>query len=377
MLGLCTATLLLLGLTLTGCDQAERSPPPPLVDVMPVESKPVPNVIDLPGRIEAVRSAEVRARTDGIVQRRLYDEGTDVPAGAPLFLIDSRDKLAQLEQARAMLARATAERDNASEILARYRPLVREKAVSALENDRARADWRQAEANVLDARAALSRAELQLGYATVRAPITGRVGRAQVTEGALVSATNATLLTTIDQLDPVHATFTHSNAELQTLMDQARRGELSTQPLRSIEVRLTLANDAAYDVVGHLDFADLSVDPSTGSQTLRATFANPGHVLLPGQFVRGRILAGIFPAGVTIPQRAIHMVNGQASVTLVDAKGIVSVRMVELGAQLEDAWIVRSGLRRGDQIVVAGWQKVRNGDQVRIRALSATRRGVR
>ncbi|AMK25590.1 RND family efflux transporter MFP subunit [Sphingobium sp. TKS] len=369
--------MLLLGLTLTGCDQAERSPPPPLVDVMPVESKPVPNVIDLPGRIEAVRSAEVRARTDGIVQRRLYDEGTDVPAGAPLFLIDSRDKLAQLEQARAMLARATAERDNASEILARYRPLVREKAVSALENDRARADWRQAEANVLDARAALSRAELQLGYATVRAPITGRVGRAQVTEGALVSATNATLLTTIDQLDPVHATFTHSNAELQTLMDQARRGELSTQPLRSIEVRLTLANDAAYDVVGHLDFADLSVDPSTGSQTLRATFANPGHVLLPGQFVRGRILAGIFPAGVTIPQRAIHMVNGQASVTLVDAKGIVSVRMVELGAQLEDAWIVRSGLRRGDQIVVAGWQKVRNGDQVRIRALSATRRGVR
>ncbi|WP_380871637.1 efflux RND transporter periplasmic adaptor subunit [Sphingomonas sp. DBB INV C78] len=359
---------MLVTIALAGCSDPQMAgPPPPVVEFVRIRSEPVPNVIELPGRIEAVRSAEVRARTDGIVERRLFDEGSDVPAGAALFRIDERDKRAQLAQARAILARAVAERDNTAEVLARYRPLVRENAVSALEYDRARSDWLQAEASVADARAVLSRAELQLSYATVRAPISGRVGRAQVTEGALVDATNATLLTNIDQLNPIHATFTQSSAVLQTLMEQARRGELSSQPLRSIEVRLTMGNGRSYEYVGHLDFADLSVDPSTGSQTLRATFANPANILLPGQFVRGRITAGVFQSGITIPSRAVHMQNGQASVTLIDSKGMASIHMVDLGSQVGNRWIVRSGLRAGDRLIVAGWHKVRNGDKVRAR----------
>lgn len=188
--------------------QQRQAPPPPPVDVVKVVAGDVPNIIELPGRIEAVRTAEVRARVDGIVERRLYQEGSDVPAGAPLFLIDPRDKQAQLAQAQATLSRAGAAQANARSIVSRYEPLVSRKAVSAQEYDAALSDARQADANVADARAALARARLEVGYTTVRAPIAGRVGRAQVTEGALVSGASATLMTQINQLSPIYATFT-------------------------------------------------------------------------------------------------------------------------------------------------------------------------
>lgn len=351
-----------------GTNQPASTPPDPIVEVITVQNRAVPNIIELPGRIEAVRSAEVRARTDGIVQRRLYREGTDVPAGAPLFQIDLRDKRAQLEQAQAALARAGAARHNAAQIVARYRPLVSERAVSALESDRALSDLSQAEASVADARAAVSRAQLELSYTTVRAPISGRVGRALVTEGALVSAGGATLMTTVEQLTPVYASFTQSSAELQTLMDQARSGQLAPQPLHSIEVRLTLQNGRQYGPVGHLDFADLSVDPSTGSQMLRATFPNPNRILLPGQFVRGRINAGTFRDGIIVPQRAVQISDNAATVVTVSRNGIATICTVALGAQIEGDWIILSGLSAGQRIIVEGWQKVRNGQRVQARS---------
>lgn len=236
---------LAMALALVACgqessQQQQAAPPPPLVTAITVQSAAVPNIIELPGRIEAIRTAEVRARTDGIVEARLYREGTDVAEGQPLFRIDQRDYRAQVQQAQAALARAEAARVNAASIVRRYQPLVSERAVSAQEFDAAQSTLRQADASVADARAALSRAQLQLSYTIVRAPIAGRVGRAQVTEGALVSATQATPLTQVDQLSPIYAVFTQSSAALSELIQQARSGGLALPDLSHITVRLTL-----------------------------------------------------------------------------------------------------------------------------------------
>lgn len=341
------------------------APPPPLVSVVTIQAQSVPNIIELPGRIEAVRSAEVRARTDGIIERRLYQEGTDVREGTPLFLIDPRDKRAAVQQARAAVQRAEATRVNARQVYERYRPLISERAVSAQEFEAAQATLRQAEASVADARAALTRAELELSYATVRAPISGRVGRAQVTEGALASATQATPLTTIEQLTPVYAVFAQSSTELQTLLTRARNGELKLPTLTGVEVRLILESGEEYGPVGRLNFADLSVDPATGSQVLRASFVNPDRRLLPGQFVRGRLSAGTVN-GFMVPQRAVQINGTNASVSVVAQDGSVSTRQVQLGGQSGANWIIRSGLKAGDRVITEGWQKVQPGGKVRV-----------
>lgn len=332
--------------------------PPPLVDAITVQATEVPNIVDLPGRIEAVRTAEVRARTDGIVERRLFTEGTDVVAGQPLFRIDPRDLQAQVEQAQATLARAQAAQVNAAQVVKRYAPLVGERAISGQENDQANATLRQANAGVGEARAALTRARLQLGYTTVRAPISGRVGRAQVTEGALVGAAAATLLTTIEQPSPVYAVFAQSNTAMLDLMKSAQAGATAITPLRQVEVRLVLANGQEYPIVGRLDFADQTVDPQTGSQTLRAVLPNPDRLLLPGQFVHGRVSIGTAQGGIILPARAIQFGERGASVTLVGADGTTSVRPIQLAGQSERGWVVKGGLKPGERVITDGWQKV-------------------
>lgn len=353
---------------LTGCAEPAPPPPPaPVVDVITVTTGSVPNIVELPGRIEAVRSAEVRARTDGIISRRLYQEGTDVREGAPLFQIDPRDKQAQVQQARAALQRAQAARENAAAVMQRYQPLVNDRAVSALEYDNARSALRQADAGVADARASLDRAQLELGYTLVRAPISGRVGRAQVTEGALASAASATLLTTIEQMEPIYAVFTQSSAELQHLLAQARTGAVDLPTLSRVEVRLVLEDGSEYGAIGHIDFADQTVNPSTGSQTIRATFANPARALLPGQFVRGRITAGTTGNGIAVPQRAVQIDNEEARVAVVGGDGTVQFRTVTLGGQTGSRWVIRSGLKAGERVIVDGWQKVQAGQKVQPR----------
>ncbi len=360
---------LLSALSLSACSGGgeQQQPPAPMVTAITLQAEAVPNVIELPGRIEAVRTAEVRARTDGIIERRLYTEGTDVGAGTPLFQLDARDYRAQVAQARAALQRAEAQRTNAAAVVSRYRPLVAERAISAQEYDSALAALRTAEANVADTRAALSRSELQLSYTIVRAPIAGRVGRAEVTEGALVSAGSATLMTRIDQMSPVYAVFTQSHADLLTMMNQAKEGELSVPgSLSRVEVRLTLENGEEYGPIGYLDFADQSIDPTTGSQTIRAQFPNVGRMLLPGQFVRGRIQAGVTPNGVAVPQRAVQISGDKATVFVIGRDNVVTPRQITLGRLLDGRWLVQSGIRPGERIVVDGWNKVQPGQKVQI-----------
>ncbi len=333
---------------------------------MTIGAETLPNIIELPGRIEAVRTAEVRARTNGIVLRRLYQEGTDVREGTPLFQIDPREVRAQVQQAQAALQRAIAARTNAASVVSRYRPLVADRSVSGQENDSAVSQLSQADAQVAEARATLRQNQLQLSFTTVRAPIAGRVGRAEVTEGALVSGAEATLMTRVDQLAPVYAVFTQSNSAILDSIAQVRSGDLSIASLKSIEVRLILDNGADYGIVGRLDFTGQNVDPQTGSQMIRAVFPNPGRLLAPGQFVRARITAGTIRGGVAVPARAVQFQGAQTSVSVVSTDGTVMARPVQLGAQTGARWIVQSGLKAGDRVVVDGWQKVRPGQKVRI-----------
>jgi membrane fusion protein (multidrug efflux system) len=340
--------------------------PPPLVVAMTVRTQEVPNIVELPGRIQAVRTAEVRARADGIIERRLYQEGTDVTAGQPLFRIDPRDLSQQVEQGRAALARAEAARANAASVVRRYTPLVAERAVSAQEFDQAQATLRQETANVADARAALARSRLQLSYTIVRAPISGRAGRAQVTEGALVSASQATLLATIEQPSPIYAVFTQSNAAILDMRQAGNAGAPAAKALSQVEVRLLLANGREYGPVGRLDFADQVVDPQTGSQVIRAVFPNAERLLLPGQFIRGRIAMGTSPNGILLPARAVQIGERGASVSVVAKDGSVTTRAVQLGGQTGSNWLIKSGLKAGERIITDGWQKVQPGQKVQV-----------
>lgn len=331
--------------------------PPPLVEAVTVQTQEVPNIVELPGRIQAVRTAEVRARADGIIERKLFTEGTDVVAGQPLFRIDPRDLRAAAQQAEATLNRLEAARVNAAQLVKRYAPLVSERAVSGQENDQAVATLRQANASAVEARAALARARLQLSYTIVRAPISGRVGQAQVTEGALVSAGQATALTTVEQPSPIYAAFEQSNTAMLDLRRAAGSGA-GIKPLRDVEVRLVLANGQDYGPVGRLDFTAPTVDPQTGSQTIRAVFPNGERLLMPGQFVRGRIAIGTQPNGIIIPARAIQFGARGASVVVVGKDGTASPRPVELAGQSGSGWVVKSGLKAGERVIVEGWQKV-------------------
>ncbi|MBO9353770.1 efflux RND transporter periplasmic adaptor subunit [Bordetella petrii] len=361
------AAILLLAAAAAGCDRADDAGiviPPPTVLVTTVARAPIDFEFDLPGRIEPQRTAEIRARVDGIVEKLLYTEGTDVAAGTPLFQIDDSDYKAQLAQAEAMLQRAQAVQKNAASVAQRFRPLVSRQAVSAQEYDAALAALGQAQANVADARAAVTLARLRLERCTVRAPIAGRVGRALVTEGALVSAASATLLAQINQLSPISATFTKSSTAILDLAEYVQSGALTLPDNHKFTVRLTLANGREYPEAGQVDFADLAVDRTSGSQTVRAQFENTDRTLLPGQFVRGRFLVGVRHDGMLIPARAVQLNNGIASVLVAGPDNVVQARQIELGEQQDGNWVVRRGLDDGERVIVDGWHKVRPGQQV-------------
>ncbi|MBV7486071.1 efflux RND transporter periplasmic adaptor subunit [Bordetella sp. BOR01] len=360
--------IFVLAMAAAGCDRRSGEPaaaiPPTTVLVTTVTREPIDFEFDLPGRIEPQRTAEIRARVDGIVERLLYTEGTDVAAGTPLFQIDASDYKAQLAQAEAMLQRAQAVQKNAASVAQRFRPLVSRQAVSAQEYEAALAALGQAQANVADARATVTLATLRLERCTVRAPIAGRVGRALVTEGALVSAAQATLLAQINQISPISATFTKSSTAILDLAEYVRSGALTTPEDGKFSVRITLPNGREYAERGVVDFADLVVDRTSGAQTVRAQFENADRALLPGQFVRGRFHIGVRHDGALVPARAVQLNNGIASVLVVGADDIVQPRQIEIGEQQEGNWVVRQGLDSGDRVVVDGWHKVRPGQRV-------------
>ncbi|MEO6528306.1 MAG: efflux RND transporter periplasmic adaptor subunit [Gemmatimonadaceae bacterium] len=361
-------------LLLVACSKSApppAAPPPPEVRIVTVSAQPIADILELPGRLQAFRSSEVRARVDGIVQRRLYTEGTDVRAGQPLFAIDPRPMRAQVNAAQASLARAEAMAANAAQDVARYKGLVAQQALSQQEYDAAVARVRSAEADVAASRAQLSAARLNLGYTTVIAPIAGRAGRAEVTEGALVRGSGATLLTRIEQLDPIYANFSQSSSEVLALRGRLTSGARSST-LGKVPVRLILEDGSAYRVPGHLDFFDLSIDEATGTAALRAEFPNPQRTLLPGQFVRARVEAGVLPKGIRLPQRAVTLTPQGATVLVVGAKDIVESRPIKVGALEGDSWIIESGLEPGERVVVDGLQKAAPGSAVKPIVASAT-----
>lgn len=354
------------GAILAGCAPPEPPPPkPPEVRVVAVASRPLARVIEVPGRLQAVRVADVRARVDGIVERRLYAEGSDVRAGRSLFAIDPRPLQARLAAAEATLARALAAAANAKQDLGRYEGLVGRRAISQQEHDAAVARLRTAEADVAAARAQVVTARLNLGYATVTAPITGRAGRAAVTEGALVSAAAGTLLTRIEQLDPVFVNFSQSTGELLAIRQAlARRG-----PGAGVTVSLLLEDGTVYGRTGRLDFLDLSVDEATGTAALRAEIPNPDRVLLPGQFVRVRLDLGGSATALLVPQRAVTVGAQGSSVMVLGRDGKAERRAVRVGELRGDSWVVLSGLTEGDRVITDGLQRVRPGQPVRVATL--------
>ncbi|MEN5139576.1 efflux RND transporter periplasmic adaptor subunit [Pseudomonas juntendi] len=364
------ALLALLSLALAGCnDSAEQDQqaPTPQVRVETLQLQPLAISSELSGRILAPRTAEVRARVAGVVLKRVYREGSDVKQGDVLFLIDPAPFKADHDSARATLAKAEATRYQARLQEQRYRQLVDDKAVSRQEYDNAKASFMQADAAVAEARAALERARLNLGYATVTAPISGRIGRAQVTEGALVGQNETTPLATIQQLDPIHADVTQSTRELNALRRALRAGEL--QQVGDGQARATLIQDdgSAYPLPGTLLFSDISVDPSTNQITLRSEFPNPDLDLLPGSYVRVRLEQAVQPSGLSVPQRAVLRDSaGVPKVLVVDQQARVSERQVVLGSAQGDRWIVSEGLAPGERVVVEGLQHVKAGDQVQV-----------
>ncbi|HDS1680573.1 TPA: efflux RND transporter periplasmic adaptor subunit [Pseudomonas putida] len=364
------ALVALLALSLAGCDDSaeqEEKQPVPQVRVETLQLQPLAISTELSGRILAPRTAEVRARVAGVVLKRVYREGSDVKQGDVLFLIDPAPFKADHDSARATLAKAEATLYQARLQEQRYRQLVDDKAVSRQEYDNARAAFLQADAAVAEAKAALERARLNLGYATVTAPISGRIGRALVTEGALVGQNETTPLATIQQLDPIHADVTQSTRELNALRRALRAGEL--QQAGDGQARATLIQDdgSAYPLPGKLLFSDISVDPSTNQITLRSEFPNPDLDLLPGSYVRVRLEQAVQPKGLSVPQRAILRDSaGVPKVLVVDAQARVSERQVVLGSVQGDRWLVSEGLAPGERVVVEGLQHVKAGDQVQV-----------
>ena len=362
--------LVALAVTLSACGpsaDSEQQPPAAKVRIETIEAQPLSISSELSGRIAAPRIAEVRARVAGVVLQRTFREGSDVKQGQVLFRIDPAPFKADLDSALASLRKAEANAFQARLQEQRYAQLVDDQAISGQEYDNARANARQTAAEVAANQAAVQRARLNLGYATVTAPISGRVGRALVTEGALVGQNETTPLALIQQLDPIHADLTQSTRELNDLRRAFRAGQL--QQVGQDQAKATLIQDdgSLYPLPGKLLFADISVDPSTGQIILRSEFPNPDLDLLPGSFVRVRLEQAVNQQGISVPQRAILLDSaGIAQVLLVDSELRVSQHPVQLGQVQQDRWIVTQGLKPGDRIVVEGLQHARPGELVQI-----------
>lgn len=339
---------------------AGGAPPPPEVGVVTVAPSPVAVVNELPGRLEGVRTAEVRARVEGIVLSRNYTEGGEVKAGQVMFRIDPASYQAALASAQAALQRAEANAVSARLKSERYRPLVAVNAVSKQEYDDAVAAAGQANADVASAKAAVRTAQINLGYTTVTAPISGRAGRALVTEGALVGKGEATKLALVEQVDPMWVTFTQPASEVTRLRRAIESGAVKGMN-GGARVHLYVEDGREYEQTGKLLFSDMTVDPTTGAITLRAQFPNPRRELLSGTFVRVKIEQGMDENALTVPQRALIRGAQGASVMVVGADGNVAAVPVKAPQAIGDRWVVTEGLKGGEKVIVEGLQKVKVG----------------
>lgn len=347
-------------------DKPATPPPPPKVAVYTVAPATLTLSAELPGRLEASRVAQVRARTPGIVLARVYKEGSDVKAGDLLFRIDPAQFQAAYDSAQAAVAKAEANLAQADLKVKRYKPLVAAQAVSNQEYDDAVTAQKQAAADLANARAARQTAGLTLGYATVTAPISGRVGRALVTEGALVGQGEATPMAVVQTLDPIYVTITQSSADILRLRRALAEGKLKRAEgnAGAAKVTLTTEDGKTYPKAGKLLFSDVSVDENTGAITMRAEFPNPDRTLLPGMYVRARLEQAVDESAIAVPQQAVIRGPEGATVLVVGNDNKVSSRPVKADASQDGSWIVSSGLKGGEKVIVEGFQKTKPGGTV-------------
>ena len=338
---------------LTGCGHQAPppAPPPPKVSVVTVQSQAVPITTELPGRVAAYRTADVRPQVSGIILKRLFVEGSEVKAGQQLYQIDPAPYQASYDSAVAAEA-------SARTLAERYKPLVEANAVS-------KQDYDNAIAARLEAQAAVETARINLVYTKVLSPISGRTGRSFITEGALVTANQATALATVQQLDPVYVDVTQPSNTLLRLRREAAAGLLKQDEKGKAQVRLRLEDDTDYPLSGTLEFSEVTVDPGTGSVTLRALMPNPDRLLLPGMFVHEQIQEGVRQGAVLAPQQGIsHNQKGEADALVVSSDDTVELRVLQTDRAVGDQWVVTSGLRPGDRVVVEGMQLVKPGSKV-------------
>lgn len=346
--------------------QAKTADAIPEVSVMTAKRVSVPVTTELPGRTSAFLTAQVRARVDGIVKKSTFEEGADVKANQVLFQIDAASYRAAVNSAEASLQKAEANLAATTGQSERYKILIAGNAVSKQAYDNAIAAQRQAAADVATAKAALEVAKINLGYTNVVSPINGRSGIAQVTQGAFVQASAATLLTTVQQIDPIYVDLNQSSLAGLKLNRKAADGSVKLNKQDQARVMLTLEDGTPYPTAGTLKFSGTTVDPATGSVVIRAIFPNPDHTLLPGMFVRARIEQGTNDNAIPIPVPAVdHNQQGQATVLIVDADHKVVQRIIQTANMIDGHWIVTAGLNPGEQVIVDGLQKIKPGASVR------------
>ena len=345
--------------------QESGETPPPVVGVLKIKAQPVPVTNELPGRVAATRISEVRARVSGILQERIFEQGSLVRQGDVLYRIDPKLFQVRAASAKAALQKAKAVQANAKQQLERQRLLRARNVASAVDFDTASVNLAQADADVATQQAALDEAQINLDYTQVRAPITGIIGGALATEGTLVTAEGASNLALIQQIDPVYADFTQSAQDLLALKRAVSEGKLQDPAPGQASVELVFDGGKTYSRRGKLLFSNANVDPNTGQVTLRAEFPNPDGDLLPGMYVRIRIEQAVQKSGITIPQRAVTRdTEGNAQIFAVASDQTAQVRKITLGASIGSEWIVLSGLKDGETIVVDGIQKVTPGGKL-------------
>jgi membrane fusion protein (multidrug efflux system) len=359
---------ILLLILVGGCDRPTAQAPPPVaeVSVLTVNPQRVLLTTELPGRTSAYLIAEVRPQVSGIIQKRLFTEGSDVNGGEVLYQIDPAIYEATYNSAKAALARAEANIMPIRLRVGRYAELVKSNAVSQQEYDDASAVLKQTEADVEAGRAAVETARINLAYTKVTAPISGRIGRSSVTNGALVTANQPAALATIQQLSPIYVDITQSSAELLRMKQNLSSGVLKSSGASQAKVRLILEDGSPYPFSGTLKFSEVSVDQSTSSITLRAIFPNPKHMLLPGMFVRAVLEEGVNEKAILVPQRGVTRNQaGKAMVMVVGSEEKVEPRVIKVLRTVDESWLVSEGLKTGDRVILEGLQKARPGTPVR------------
>lgn len=358
-----------LALPLLGCGHQQQSPPPPVLEVttMTVQPQRLLLTTELPGRTSPYRVAEIRPQVNGIIQKRLFVEGSDVKSGQVLYQIDLAPFQAALNSATANLAKSEANFVATRLRFERYKGLLAEQAVSRQDYDDKEAALKQAEADIEYCKAAVDTARINLEYTGVTAPISGRIGKSNVTDGALVTAYQSLALATIQQLDPIYVDVPQSTTELLRLKRRLEDGRLNRDGTNQKKVNLIQEDGTAYPLEGTLKFRDVTVDPTTGSVVLRLVFPNPDGILLPGMFVRAVVKEGINEQAILIPQQALSRdPKGNPMALTVDAEEKVQQRQLTIGRVIGDKWLIYSGLTSGDRVIVEGMQKIRPGVSVKV-----------